>query len=102
MYRLDNTMKKLAVFDIDGTIFRSSLVVELVDALIQEGIFKAKVGKIYAKSYQRWLERKDSYDIYISDVVKAYLKNIKGIEYKKYSMVASKVINFHKNRVYKY
>jgi len=94
--------KKLAVFDIDGTIFRSSLVVELVDALIQEGIFKESVGKIYAKSYKRWLEREDTYDEYIADVVKAYLKNIKGVEYKLYSRVASKVIVFHKNRVYKY
>jgi len=95
-------MKKLAVFDIDGTIFRSSLVVELVDALIQEGIFKASVGKVYAKSYQRWLEREDDYDKYIADVVSAYLKNIKGVEYKMYSKVANKVIAFHKNRVYKY
>ena len=95
-------MKKLAVFDIDGTIFRSSLVVELVDALIQEGIFKDKVSKVYAKSYQDWLERKDDYKKYIDDVVKAYINNIKGIEYKKYSRVANKVIDFHKNRVYKY
>ena len=81
-------MKKLAIFDIDGTIFRSSLVVELVDALIQEGIFKSTVRNTYAKSYQRWLERKDDYEKYINDVVKAYLKNIKGIEYKKYSILS--------------
>jgi len=95
-------IRKLAVFDIDGTIFRSSLVVELVDALIQEGIFKASVGKTYAKSYKRWLEREDDYDKYIGDVVKAFLKNIKGVEHKKYSTIANKVIAFHKNRVYKY
>ena len=30
-------MKKVAIFDIDGTVFRSSLLIELTDALIQEG-----------------------------------------------------------------
>jgi len=29
--------RKVAIFDIDGTIFRSSLLVELLEALIAEG-----------------------------------------------------------------
>ena len=32
-------MKPLACFDIDGTIFRSSLLIELVEQLIKEGVF---------------------------------------------------------------
>jgi len=32
-------MKKLAIFDIDGTIFRSSLTIELLESLIEEGVF---------------------------------------------------------------
>ena len=47
--------KKFAVFDIDGTIFRSSLTVELVDALIQEDVFSARVRDVYARAYQQWL-----------------------------------------------
>ena len=94
--------KKLAVFDIDGTIFRSSLVVELVEAMIQAGIFKPNVRKVYAASFKRWLNREDDYEKYINAVVKAYINNIHGIEYKKYSKLANKVIKFHSNRVYKY
>mgnify|MGYP001599791473 CR=1 FL=1 len=64
--------KKVAVFDIDGTIFRSSLLIELTDALIQEGIFPESITKIYARAYKNWLERKDSYEKYIQAVVRAF------------------------------
>ena len=94
--------RRLAVFDIDGTIFRSSLVVELVEAMIGAGIFDEKVRDIYSKSYKRWLNREDDYEKYINAVVKAYINNIEGVEYKKYSTLASKVIKFHSGRVYKY
>lgn len=40
-------MKKrdLAVFDIDGTLFRSSLMVELVYRMIFSGLFPKHLGK---------------------------------------------------------
>ncbi|MDD5547847.1 MAG: HAD-IB family hydrolase [Candidatus Pacebacteria bacterium] len=94
--------KKFAVFDIDGTIFRSSLLIEITDALIQAGIFKPRVRKIYEHAFKNWLDRKDSYEKYISAVVKAYMENIKGAEHKKFISVAKKAADFHKNRVYRY
>lgn len=45
---MKNSRKKLAVFDIDETIFRSSLLIEIIEALIAGGIFPAKARKIYA------------------------------------------------------
>ena len=69
---------KVAVFDIDGTIFRSSLLIELTEALIEEGILPAKVRRIYAKTYKKWLDRKGDYRNYIDGVVLAFEKNIKG------------------------
>jgi len=57
-------MKKVAIFDIDGTIFRSSLLIELTDALIQEDIFPSKVEKyILGPIKTGWTE-------------KAHMKNI--------------------------
>lgn len=94
--------RPVAVFDIDGTIFRSSLIVELVDALIMEGVFPKSVRKHYAKEYGRWLERKDSYDKYIMGVVRAYVRNIKGVSQPKIWEVAHKVMAFHQNRVYRF
>ena len=68
--------KKVAIFDIDGTIFRSSLLIEVTDALIAEGLFSESIKKVYAESYRNWHNRKDSYEKYIGDVVKAFDKNI--------------------------
>lgn len=94
--------RKFAVFDIDGTVFRSSLLVELVDALIMEGIFSKKVRKIYEKDYQNWIDRKDSYEKYINSVILAFENNIKGINEKKFNKVCLKVIQFYKNRLYRF
>lgn len=94
--------RKVAVFDIDGTIFRSSLLIELVEALILEGVFPAKVRKIYARQYARWLDRKDGYEKYIDAVVRAFDMHIRGVREKDFAPVAERVISFHRNRVYRY
>ncbi len=94
--------RKVAVFDIDGTIFRSSLLIELVEALILGGVFPSSVRKTYAKEYERWLDRKDSYEKYIDAAVKAFDENIKGVKEKDLLSVVKKVISFHKNRLYRY
>lgn len=94
--------RRVAIFDIDGTIFRSSLLIELVDALIEEGIFPASAAKVYARAYQRWLDRKDSYDKYLDAVVRAFIRHREGVRYKDFLRVSKKVSSFHKNRVYRY
>src|SRR3989344_744610 len=94
--------KKVAIFDIDGTIFRSSLLIEVTDALIAEGLLPASIKKLYAKSYKNWHNRKDSYEKYIGDVVKAFDKNLVKISQKDFARVAKKVVTFQKNKVYRY
>jgi HAD superfamily hydrolase (TIGR01490 family) len=95
-------MKKLAIFDIDGTIFRSSLLIEVTNALIAEGIFPAKARKVYQKSFEKWLNRKAGYDKYITDVVKAFDKYIAGVKRDAFLRVVRKVIDYQKHRVYRY
>ncbi|MBI3631583.1 MAG: hypothetical protein HY219_01820 [Candidatus Staskawiczbacteria bacterium] len=72
-------MRKVAIFDIDGTIFRSSLLIEVVEALVEDNIFPLRVKDIYIESYKNWSNRKDSYEKYIMAVVKSFEKNIKGV-----------------------
>jgi HAD superfamily hydrolase (TIGR01490 family) len=94
--------KKLAIFDIDGTIFRSSLLIELVEALIKERIFKPSVLKIYKKAKEKWLDRKGEYDDYIDAVVNAFRRNLKGVAYNDFLKVAKKVVASNKDRVYRF
>ncbi|MFA6603682.1 MAG: HAD-IB family hydrolase [Patescibacteria group bacterium] len=94
--------RKVAIFDIDGTIFRSSLLIEITEALIHAGIFKKKLRKMYEKPYQRWLDRTGHYDDYIGGVIKAFEGHIKGVDSDVFMRVAERVVDFHKDRVYRY
>jgi len=95
-------MKKVAIFDIDGTIFRSSLLIEIMEALIDAGMFKKSTKKYYAKQYQNWINRKDSYEKYIDRVVRAFEINIKGVKYKDFLKISKKVIAVKQDRTYQY
>ncbi len=95
-------MRKVAIFDIDGTIFRSSLLIELTEAMIQAGIFPSKIRKIYARAYQKWLDRSGPYEDYIGAVIRGFDRHINGVSYVKFSKIARKVVAFHKNRIYRY
>lgn len=96
------TKKRVAIFDIDGTIFRSSLLIEFTEALIQEGIFPARARVQYARAYTEWLERNGPYEEYIFAVVKAFVRHLKGVAYEDFRRVAENVVRFHRNRVYRY
>ncbi len=94
--------KKVAIFDIDGTIFRSSLLIEVVRALIENKLFPQRAGLAYAKSHQDWLDRKASYDAYILDVVKAFEQYLPMLSRDDFMRAVKQVIAFHKNRTYVY
>lgn len=95
-------MKKVAIFDIDGTIFRSSLLLEVTEALVKEGIFSLKVRDIYTKTYEDWSNRNDSYEKYITAIVKAFEQNIKGVKHSDFMDILKKVIVLQKGHVYRY
>lgn len=95
-------MKKVAIFDIDGSIFRSSLLIEITNALVEEGYFPKSTRKFYRKAQENWLNRVDAYDKYINAVVRAFGKNIKGVRRRDFTLLARRVIARDKNRVYRY
>ncbi|OGY98060.1 MAG: hypothetical protein A2855_00965 [Candidatus Liptonbacteria bacterium RIFCSPHIGHO2_01_FULL_57_28] len=94
--------RKFAIFDIDGTVFRSSLLIEVTNALIDAGIFPESVRKSYAREYVRWLDRKGVYDDYIDRVVDVFRRHIQGIHYRDFLRVAKRVVAGHKDRTYVY
>lgn len=95
-------LKKLAVFDIDGTVFRSSLLIELVEALIEAGVFAPHIAKFYVRDKKRWLDRAGDYETYIDSVVAAFKNNVKGVRYRDFLRVARRVVALHRNRVYRF
>lgn len=95
-------MKKVAIFDVDGTVFRSSLFIELVEALIKQGSFAPSARTVYEKEYQKWLDREGEYEPYIMAVVKSFLHHIKGVSFEDFDRASDIVIAKYKNRVYRY
>ena len=99
---------QVAVFDIDGTIFRSSLLIELVEALIQEEVFPKSAKKSYSDAYSKWLAREGtaktgfSYYEYLEKVIRVYVANLKGVRRADVWRVAEKVLSFHRARLYRF
>ncbi len=95
-------MSKVAFFDIDGTVFRSSLLVELVEQLIEEELFPATAFYTYEESHRKWLNREGSYEDYINDVVETFLTHIKGVHYGDFADVGRRVVAAKSKKVYRY
>ncbi len=94
--------RRVAIFDIDGTVFRSSLLIEVTEALIQAGLFPARARKLYAAEQRAWQNRQSGYEDYILAVVRAYQRHIRGVHYRDFMKVARGVLRTRQNRVYRY
>jgi len=94
--------RKLAIFDIDGTIFRSSLVIEMFEELIDGGLFPTKARKEVEQSYVAWLNRQGDYDTYVWKIVGLYVKHIKNCREKDVVKITKKVVKDQKNKVYRF
>lgn len=91
---------KLAIFDIDGTIFRKNLAFELINELSWLGIFNKSVRDILVKHYVRWLNHKGVYEEYRKALVDLYAKNIKGCKRQDIEKASEKIAPFYKDRTY--
>ncbi|MDX1535934.1 MAG: HAD-IB family phosphatase [Candidatus Spechtbacterales bacterium] len=94
--------KSVAVFDIDGTLFRSSLVIELVELLIEEGLFPESSRAVFQDEYDQWVDRKGTYNEYIMKVVEAFKNYIQGIKEEDVIRLSRDVLEQHKYKVYRY
>ncbi len=97
-----NDKRRVAVFDVDGTIFRSSLLIELVQALIESGAFPGSARKLFEHEQDLWLDREGDYQAYIDAVVKAFRKHLKGVHYGTLADCAKLVVDAHWKHTYRY
>ena len=94
--------RPVAVFDIDGTVFRSSLFLELLERLIERDILPKDFRNAYRAEWELWLDRQGEYDAYVEKAVEAFLAHVKGISYDEVTKIAAELISERKNRVYRY
>lgn len=94
--------RRVAVFDVDGTIFRSSLLLQLIDELIENGSFPEEARAAYERQRVQWLDREGDYGAYIEAAVTAFKKNLKGVHYGDLVEASEAMVAKHKKRVYRY
>lgn len=94
------TKQKIAVFDIDGTIFRKNLAFELVEELVWMGIFDREVRKTLVDFYTRWLDHQGTYEDYRKALVRLYAENLKGCAKEDIQRASREVVPYYKFRTY--
>jgi len=95
-------MSKFAVFDIDGTIFRSSLYIEIVYELARQKIIDLP-QKTHDEAYSSWLTRQDKgYDVYRNKMVELMESQLKGMKVSDFEAAADSVVQAQAEHVYVY
>ena len=94
--------RPVAAFDIDGTVFRSSLLIELVERLVESGLFPKESKESYESERLKWLDRKGDYEAYIGKVIDVFAAQLKGLPYGEVANIAGEVIEEKRDRVYRY
>jgi HAD superfamily phosphoserine phosphatase-like hydrolase len=95
-----NKKNKLAVFDIDGTIFRKNLAFELIDELAWMNVFDKSVRNKLVKLYTNWLDHKGVYEDYRKALVELYCQNLAGCRREDILKASRVVVPFYKDRTY--
>lgn len=93
---------RLAIFDIDGTIFRSSLLIELFHELVRTRVFPKTAAAAVHKDYLRWLDRKGHYNDYLIRLVQTHYRYLRGCRERDVQPAINRVIQRQTHRVYRY
>ncbi len=91
---------KVAIFDVDGTIFRRNLHFELLSELVYLKIFKKEVKSKLVEIYGRWLNNEGTYEAYRDNLVRLYEENIKRKNQRDITKAARIVAHFNRKRIY--
>ena len=94
---------KAAFFDIDGTIFRNSLMIEhflklIKFEVIDPAIWYTKVQKVYLE----WEKRYGDFEEYLEILAGVYIEELKGIDKADIEYIAEHVMKINGDMIYKF
>lgn len=93
----------VAFFDIDGTIFRNSLMIEhfkklITFEVIDQELWYTKIKKVYLE----WEKRYGDFEEYLELLAGVYIDELKGVNKSYIEFIADQVIKLNGDMVYKY
>ncbi len=97
-------MKNIAAFfDIDGTIFRNSLMIEHFKKLIKYEVINPAIWYAEVKPvYEDWYARYGEYEEYLELLAGVYIDELRGVDQSYIEFISNQVINVEGDMVYKY
>ncbi|MGL6105099.1 HAD family hydrolase [Romboutsia sp.] len=92
-----------AFFDIDGTLYRDSLMVEHFKKMIKYDIIDQKLWFEHARdTFMNWDKRQGNYDDYLDEICELYVRSLIGLDKTCVDFTSDQVIKLKAERVYKY
>ncbi|MFP4363667.1 MAG: HAD family hydrolase [Spirochaetia bacterium] len=96
-------MNTAAFFDIDGTLYRDSLMIEHFKKLLKYEVLDQALWHSSLKyTYENWKKRRGNYDDYMAELVDIYVQALKGMDREKMEFVINQVIDLKGDTVYMY
>lgn len=96
------TSQKLAIFDLDGTLYRWQLYHELVFTLKDMGMFPPDAAEQLSAAYYAWKNRQASFDSYERQAVDTLVQSLPHIPPHVFDEAAQKVAADSKTKTYRY
>ena len=92
-----------AFLDIDGTLYRGSLMIQHFKKLIKYEVLDPVVWHSQVKStYDDWKRRHGYYEDYLEELAEIYINELKGMKISDLNFVNEQVINLSGDIVYRY
>lgn len=96
-------MNRAAFFDIDGTLYRDSLMIEHFKKLLKYEVLDQSLWHTHVKqTYENWHKRRGNYDDYMVELATIYIDSLKGMEKSQMEFVTNQVIALQGDKVYMY
>jgi len=102
IFMVEKDYKGLLFLDIDGTFFRWSLFLYMVDKLIASGVFNEVIKKHFINEETKWRERQGGYDDYLKKVIEIFEERIAGVLAADFELLAREMVAEYKGQVYRY
>lgn len=94
---------KAAFFDIDGTLFRNSLLIEHFKKLIKYEVIDIAVWIEEVRDpFHNWSFRQGDYEMYLLDVSRAFKNSLKGKDTQVIEFISNQVIKMNWEKTYVY
>lgn len=97
-------MKNIGAFlDIDGTLYRNSLMIEHFKKLLKYEVIDPALWHNHVKhTYYDWEKRRGNYDDYLLELAHIYINSLKGLNKSHLEFINDQVIDLKGDKVYKY